>query len=214
MPRFSPERAATDTVNNSLELTSARDGGVDCAPPEPGWRRINFERIPNMELKAQFSLALAFALALGCGTAFAQDTAKSGKPLTAQQERMVDCNKEATGKTGDERKTFMSHCLKGEAAMPAAHQTQQDKMKSCSADAKAKDLKGDARKTFMSTCLKGDGAEATTTTATAKSATAGTMSQQDKMKACSADAKTKGLKGDARKTFMSTCLKGDGAEAH
>ena len=30
-----------------------------------------------MELKAQFSLALAFALALGCGTAFAQDTSQS-----------------------------------------------------------------------------------------------------------------------------------------
>ncbi|MVZ10493.1 phosphate-starvation-inducible protein PsiF, partial [Enterobacteriaceae bacterium 8376wG6] len=31
---------------------------------------------------------------------------------------------------------------------------QQQKMKSCNADAKTKDLKGDARKTFMSNCLK------------------------------------------------------------
>jgi hypothetical protein len=33
-------------------------------------------------------------------------------------------------------------------------------------------------------------------------------SQQQKMKQCNADAKTKGLTGADRKTFMSTCLKG------
>ncbi|SNB67822.1 psiF repeat-containing protein [Arboricoccus pini] len=31
-------------------------------------------------------------------------------------------------------------------------------------------------------------------------------SQQNKMTTCNADAKTKGLSGDARKSFMSTCL--------
>ena len=32
--------------------------------------------------------------------------------------------------------------------------------------------------------------------------------QQEKMKTCNADAKTKGLKGDDRKTYMKTCLSG------
>ena len=32
------------------------------------------------------------------------------------------------------------------------------------------------------------------------------MTQQDKMKTCNADAKTKALAGDARKAFMKTCL--------
>jgi len=32
-------------------------------------------------------------------------------------------------------------------------------------------------------------------------------SQQNRMKTCNADAKSKGLKGDARKGFMSECLK-------
>ena len=116
-----------------------------------------------MKLKAQFSLALAVALALGCGAAFAQDTSKPAKPLTAQQQRMVDCNKQATGKTRDERKTFMSSCLKGETAAPAmtAKQTQQEKMKTCNAEASKEKLAGDARKTYMSTCLKGDAAPAT-----------------------------------------------------
>ncbi|MDE2496458.1 MAG: phosphate starvation-inducible protein PsiF, partial [Xanthomonadaceae bacterium] len=38
---------------------------------------------------------------------------------------------------------------------PTAKTTQQEKMKSCNADAKTKALKGAARKSFMSTCLKG-----------------------------------------------------------
>jgi hypothetical protein len=71
--------------------------------------------------------------------------------------------------------------------------TQQNKMKTCNADAKAKDLKGDERKAFMSSCLsaKADGKTA----------------QQNKMKTCNAEAKTKALAGDERKAFMSSCLK-------
>ena len=115
-----------------------------------------------MELKAKLSLALGFALAVGCSIASAQDTAKPAKPLTPQQQRMVDCNKQATGKTGEDRKTFMSTCLKADttAAAPAAKQTQQEKMKSCNAEAGKEKLTGDARKTFMSTCLSGDAASA------------------------------------------------------
>jgi hypothetical protein len=90
-------------------------------------------------------------------------------------------------------------------------------MKTCSADAKAKSLKGEDRKSFMSTCLKGDGATAAATPAPAATAPAtatAKATQQEKMKTCSADAKSKSLKGDARKSFMSTCLKGDAAAAH
>jgi hypothetical protein len=75
---------------------------------------------------------------------------------------------------------------------------QQEKMKSCNADAAAKGLDGDARKQFMSGCLK-DGATGTGAALTP---------QQAKMKSCNTDATTKGLKGDARKQFMSECLKG------
>lgn len=76
-----------------------------------------------------------------------------------------------------------------------AANSQQDKMKACSEQAKSQNLAGDQRKTFMSSCLS------------AKPASAGNA-QQEKMKTCNADAKTKGLKGDARKSFMSSCLKG------
>ena len=79
------------------------------------------------------------------------------------------------------------------AAAPA---TQHNKMKSCNADPKAKELKGDDRKAFMKECLSAKPAADP-----AKPAT-----QQDKMKTCNADAKTKALKGDERKAFMKTCL--------
>jgi uncharacterized protein YycO len=66
---------------------------------------------------------------------------------TAQQNKMTTCNKGATGMKGDERKAFMSNCLKKDQPM-----TQQDKMKQCNKDATGK--KGDERKAFMSECLK------------------------------------------------------------
>ncbi|MEW9573279.1 PsiF family protein [Rhodanobacter sp. Si-c] len=108
----------------------------------------------------RFSLLVASAvLALATTAAFAATPqAAAKKELTPQQQRMADCSHQATGKKGDERKTFMSDCLKGKsaaAAMPGAKATQQEKMKSCSAEAKTKALKGTDRKTFMSGCLKG-----------------------------------------------------------
>lgn len=81
------------------------------------------------------------------------------------------------------------------AAKPTA---QQQKMATCSHESKG--MKGDAHKQFMSDCLKGKTA--------APMASGGKMSQQDKMKACNADANGKKLKGSERKSFMSTCLKG------
>lgn len=109
-----------------------------------------------MQLKTTFSLVLALALSCGAGGVFAQQTTKAGKAMTPQQERMVACNKEATGKTGEVRKAFMSSCLKGQTAASSHKMTQQEKMTSCNADAKTKSLKGADRKAFMSSCLKGD----------------------------------------------------------
>ena len=90
----------------------------------------------------------------------------------------------------------------GQAAVAqAAHEnSQQEKMTSCNADAKAKGLKGDDRKAFMKTCLSASGS--------ATEPAAKGNSQQEKMKSCNADAKTKGLKGADRKAFMKTCLSG------
>ena len=85
--------------------------------------------------------------------AVAQDTKQPSAAQAAQQQKMKDCNAQASAKNlkGDERKTFMSQCLSA-AGVP---QTQQDKMKSCNKTATDKGLKGDDRKAFMSTCLSG-----------------------------------------------------------
>jgi len=68
---------------------------------------------------------------------------------------MKTCNADAKAKAlkGDERKAFMSSCLKASAPAASAP-TQQDKMKICNQQAGEKQLKGDERKQFMSECLK------------------------------------------------------------
>ncbi len=90
---------------------------------------------------------------------------------------------------------------------------QQDKMKGCNAEAKGENLKGADRKAFMSKCLKKDyvlksGAAKADAKDAAGAVASGKTKQQEKMKSCNAEAKAKGLKGDERKKFMSSCLKG------
>lgn len=103
-----------------------------------------------------------------------------------QHERMKRCSQEAKQKVlkGDDRKQFMSVCLKGKhdgaqmpakaagatekrvtqtkpapvaalAQDPASSSGQKDRMKGCNREATEKTLKGDARKAFMAECLKG-----------------------------------------------------------
>ena len=115
-------------------------------------------------------LMAALVAGLFCvSVAQAQDKKPADKPaapvaekkMTAQQSKMGDCNKEAKEKklAGDERKKFMSGCLKGGDAAPAAATAkptdQKQKMGFCNKEAGAKKLKGDERKKFMSECLKG-----------------------------------------------------------
>jgi psiF repeat len=107
------------------------------------------------------------------------------------------------------------------ASAPVFAGAQQNKMKGCSAEAKG--MKGAERKAFMSKCLKKDyvlkseaapaaaekkAAKPDPKPAASAAAPAKTAAvQQDKMKNCSVEAKTKGLKGAERRTFMSSCLK-------
>ena len=103
----------------------------------------------------------------------------------AQQEKMKGCNKEAKGMKGDERKTFMKKCLSKDyvlkAAAPAAAPT--------------------AAKTATT-------AASSSVAAAVADKAAASGKQQNKMKTCNEQVKTKALKGEERRTFMSTCLKG------
>ena len=94
-------------------------------------------------------------------TAFAQDKKDASKAPSAaqkkQQARMKDCNEKAGDKKGDERKKFMSSCLKdgGKGEPSAAQKQQQQRMTACNKQATEKKLKGGERKKFMSSCLQG-----------------------------------------------------------
>ena len=84
---------------------------------------------------------LMLALPLAAAPALAQDK----KEPTKQQNKMAECNKQAEGKKGDERKAFMKGCLSDKK------KAQQEKMTACNKDAAGK--KGDERKAFMKDCL-------------------------------------------------------------
>src|SRR5215468_2563587 len=129
-----------DTLRRDVHATPARLGSC---------RRFHTQRGGRMRKV----LAIAVTVSLVAGTLSVASAADEKKP-NPQQERMKACNAQAGDKKGDERKAFMSSCLKGGGeAMPM---TQQEKMKKCNADASAKALKGDDRKAFMSECLKAD----------------------------------------------------------
>jgi hypothetical protein len=81
---------------------------------------------------------------------------------------------------------------------------QQERMKSCNAQAAKKDMKGDERKAFMSKCLSAGGAK--------KDGDKELTAQQKKMRSCNAQAAKKEMKGDERKAFMSKCLKADSGD--
>ncbi|MBV8031594.1 MAG: phosphate-starvation-inducible protein PsiF [Betaproteobacteria bacterium] len=106
----------------------------------------------------KLALAALCSLALVSLPAIAQDKKEPSEAQKKQQARMKDCNEQAAtkGVKGDERKAFMSSCLKGDTNAKGEKMTeQQSKMKACNKQAGDKKLKGDERKKFMSECLKG-----------------------------------------------------------
>jgi len=80
-------------------------------------------------------------------------------------------------------------------AVPA-NNTQQQKMRTCNAQAKAQSLSGSTRQQYMKSCLRMSG-----------SPSHSMNSQQMKMKSCNRNANAKSLKGAARRSFMQSCLK-------
>lgn len=65
----------------------------------------------------------------------------------AQQNKMKTCNKEATGKKGDERKAFMKECLSNKGVAPAAAASP-----ACENKAAERKLAGAAKNNFMKKC--------------------------------------------------------------
>ena len=126
----------------------------------------------------QIRLIGALALTSLLAAGVASATTPS-KPMTTSQQRMAECSHQSKGMMGAAHKKFMSECMKGHAAAPMA-----------------------GSKPMMA------GHEMAKPMMGGKHMMNGKAMQQEKMKDCSAEAKTKKLSGAARKTFMSSCLKG------
>ena len=114
--------------------------------------------IPQTGIRWDGAMKITLLMTLLFGLIFISAVGAAEKTPTPQQQRMTDCNQQASAKMlkGEERKTFMSQCLKKETttSQGKALTPQQQKMSDCSKAATAKSLKGDERSTFMSSCLK------------------------------------------------------------
>ena len=131
-----------------------------------------------MQIRLIGALALTSLLVAGVASA-----ATPGKPMTTSQQRMAECSHQSKGMKGAAHKAFMSKCMKGHAATPMAGTKP---MMAGHGMAQHEMAGHEMGKPMM----------------------AGKTMQQDKMKACSAEAKTKKLSGAARTTFMRGCVKG------
>jgi len=87
-------------------------------------------------------LMTVLALSVAClsTSAFAADAASA--PMSKQQSKMGECNKEAGDKKGDERKAFMKTCLSNN---PAAAE--------CDKSAAEKKLAGAAKNSYVKKCI-------------------------------------------------------------
>lgn len=132
------------------------------------------------------ALLAALTLTLACTGAFAADDKGEAKKPTTQQERMKSCNKDAAGKKGDERKAFMSSCLKGQAAPEVAAAAPAG----CDAMAAEKKLAGAAKSSFMKKCTADSGAAAPAAPAA---------------DACAKQVEEKKLAGAAKSSFIKKC---------
>jgi cytoskeletal protein RodZ len=139
-----------------------------------------------------------------------------GFAATAQQSKMKTCNADATAKSlaGDARKAYMSTCLK---AAPAAATPATPAAAAVPAAPAAAAAAKPAVMPAAPAAAKPAAPAAATPAAPAAAAPAAATpaapaavkgnSQQEKMKTCNKTAGDQQLKGDARKSFMSNCLK-------
>lgn len=92
-----------------------------------------------------------------------------------------------------------------EAKAPSQHQA---RFAACAHESKG--LKGEEHQAFMSDCLRGgepEAADARKEAAADRAAGEPSSGQQSKMKSCNEEAGRRGLHGDERRAFMSSCLK-------
>lgn len=105
-------------------------------------------------------LACLTACAVIAAGAFLPARAADSPDKPTYQERFATCAHESKGLRGEEHQRFMGDCLKDGTAAARTHEarnggSQQNRMRTCNAEAHEKDLHGEERRAFMSACLRG-----------------------------------------------------------
>ncbi len=104
------------------------------------------------------------ALAIAASAALLPARAADAEARTpTQQEKFAACAHQTKGLKGEERRQFMSDCLKGRATSAplearndtATDDSGQDRIRDCKAAAADRNLHGEERRAFMVSCLKG-----------------------------------------------------------
>jgi len=104
-------------------------------------------------------LLLAACAAIASLTVLPLRAEEPGAKAPTQQEKFAACGHQSKGLKGEERREFMSHCLKGgaDAALrdtmigDAAEESRQR----CHEEADRRKLHGEERRTFLGVCQKG-----------------------------------------------------------
>jgi psiF repeat len=110
-------------------------------------------------------LLLAACAAVACLTVLPlRADEPAAKASTPQREKFAACGHESKGMKGEERREFMSECLKGHGPDTAVHEARDtmagdaaeaSRQHSCAEEADRRKLHGDERRVFMGSCLKG-----------------------------------------------------------
>lgn len=104
----------------------------------------------------------AFAVAVSA-LVFPARAAETEPRAPTQQEKFAACGHQSKGLKGEERRQFMSDCLKGRGTSAAALEARNDattdaageeRIRACKTAAAGRNLHGEERRAFMVSCLK------------------------------------------------------------
>ncbi len=106
-------------------------------------------------MKTRTLCLTACAIALGL-SAVPLRAADGESHTTPQREKFAACAHESQGLTGDERREFMSECLRkhAPAEKDAVAAESGARLAPCNAEADRRKLHGDERRAFLGSCLR------------------------------------------------------------
>ncbi len=104
-------------------------------------------------------LLLAACAAIACLTVPSLRAEEPAAKPPTQQEKFAACGHQSKGLKGEERREFMSHCLKGGADQALSDtmigDAAEESRQRCHEEADRRKLHGEERRSFLGVCQKG-----------------------------------------------------------